>query len=180
MDDLRHRQTPVGTDAEEFRSMGHQLVDRIAQHFQTLAARRVTSGEPPAVLQDLLKTNTPLPVQPSAGGPLLDEATAMLLAHSLFNAHPRFWGYITAGPTGIGVLSELLSAAVNANVGVWKLAPLATEIERQTIRWIGVYWLARRLRRPDGERRKYGEFYLLPCGPPCEGRLGRTPVGTGG
>lgn len=139
MDDLSHRQTPVGLDPEEFRAMGHQLVDRIAQHFQTLASRRVTSGERPADLQDLLSATTPLPVQASAGGPLLDEATTLLLAHSLFNAHPRFWGYITAGPTAIGVLSELLAAGVNANVGVWKLAPIATEIERQTIRWIAEF-----------------------------------------
>ncbi|HEY8549715.1 MAG TPA: aminotransferase class V-fold PLP-dependent enzyme, partial [Vicinamibacterales bacterium] len=36
----------------------------------------------------------------------------------------------------IGALGDLLAAAVNANVGGFMLAPIATEIERQTIAWI--------------------------------------------
>jgi len=139
MDDLRHRKAPVQIDPEEFRAMGHKLVDRIASHFETLASQRVTSGESPAVLQKLLGAGDPLPPSENLPGPLLDEATTMLLAHSLFNAHPRFWGYITAGPTPIGVLSELLAAATNPNVGAWKLSPLASEIEKQTIRWIAEF-----------------------------------------
>jgi glutamate/tyrosine decarboxylase-like PLP-dependent enzyme len=139
MDDLRHRKAPVQIDPEEFRAMGHLLVDRIARHFETLAAQRVTSGESPAVLQKLLGVDEPLPRSGSLPGPLLDEATTMLLGHSLFNAHPRFWGYITAGPTSIGVLSELLASAVNSNVGAWKLSPMASEIEKQTIRWIAEF-----------------------------------------
>jgi glutamate/tyrosine decarboxylase-like PLP-dependent enzyme len=139
MNDLRHRKAPVQIDPEEFRTMGHQLVDRIASHFETLASQRVTSGESPAVLQKLLGGNAPLPPSGNLPGPLLDEATTMLLAHSLFNAHPRFWGYITAGPTPIGVLSEFLAAAANPNVGAWKLSPLASEIEKQTIRWIAEF-----------------------------------------
>ena len=41
-----------------------------------------------------------------------------------------------SGPAPIGVLADLLASAVNPNVGAWKLAPSATEIEAQTIRWI--------------------------------------------
>src|SRR6185503_11417608 len=60
----------------------------------------------------------------------------LLFEQSLINAHPRFFGYITAPPAPIGVLGELLAAALNANVGAWRLGPAATEIEIQTIRWI--------------------------------------------
>ena len=31
---------------------------------------------------------------------------------------------------------QMLAAAVNANVGAWRLAPVATEIEAQAVRWI--------------------------------------------
>jgi aromatic-L-amino-acid/L-tryptophan decarboxylase len=34
------------------------------------------------------------------------------------------------------MFADLLAAAVNANVGAWKLAPIATEIEAQVIRWL--------------------------------------------
>ena len=42
-------------------------------------------------------------------------------------------------PAPIGMLAELLAAAVNANVGAWKLAPMATEIEGQVIRWLAQF-----------------------------------------
>src|ERR671936_1404866 len=34
------------------------------------------------------------------------------------------------------MLGDLLAAGVNANVGGWPLSPVATEIERQAVRWI--------------------------------------------
>src|SRR4029078_13088313 len=69
-------------------------------------------------------------------GAVLEEIADTLFRHSLFNANPRFWGYITSGPAPIGVLADLLASAVNPNVSAWKLAPAATEIEAQTVRWI--------------------------------------------
>src|SRR5678815_2777619 len=65
MDDLRHRKAPLDIAPEEFRAMGHQLVDRIANHFETLASRRLTSGETAAVLQKLIGANQPVPVDGS-------------------------------------------------------------------------------------------------------------------
>ena len=60
----------------------------------------------------------------------------LLFDHSLFNSHPRFWGYITAPAAPIGILGEFLATAVNQNSGAWFLSPMASEIEAQTIRWI--------------------------------------------
>ncbi|MEO8052124.1 MAG: pyridoxal-dependent decarboxylase [Acidobacteriota bacterium] len=70
---------------------------------------------------------------------LLKNATNLLFEHSLFNGHRSFYGYITSSAAPIGMLAELLAAAVNANVGAWKLAPMATEIESQTIRWLAQF-----------------------------------------
>ena len=56
--------------------------------------------------------------------------------HSLFNGHPRFFGYITSSPAPIGALGDLLAGAINRNTGPFTLSPLATEIEAQTVRWI--------------------------------------------
>ncbi|MCB0683781.1 MAG: hypothetical protein KDC32_23185, partial [Saprospiraceae bacterium] len=76
---------------------------------------------------------------PEKGGEpagLLKQTASWLFEHSTFNGHPRFLGYITSSPTPIGALADLLAAAVNPNVGGWQLSPIASEIERQTIRWI--------------------------------------------
>jgi hypothetical protein len=63
----------------------------------------------------------------------------LLFEHSVFNGHPRFYAYITSSAAPIGMLADLLAAAVNANVGAWKLAPIATEIEVQVIRWLAQF-----------------------------------------
>jgi len=67
---------------------------------------------------------------------ILDGAADLLFDHSTFNGHPRFFGYITSSASPIGALADLLAAGVNANVGAWQLSPVATEIERQTVRWV--------------------------------------------
>jgi glutamate/tyrosine decarboxylase-like PLP-dependent enzyme len=63
----------------------------------------------------------------------------LLFDHSVLNGHPRFWGYITSAPAPIGALADLLAATVNPNVGGWFLAPMASELEAQTVRWIAEF-----------------------------------------
>ena len=67
---------------------------------------------------------------------LLEEATGLVLEHSLLNGHPRFFGYVTSSAAPIGALGDLLAAAVNPNVGGWTISPMASEIEGQSVRWI--------------------------------------------
>lgn len=130
------RQVPLEIDHDEFRRVGHALVDAIAEFLPSLAHRAVTSNPTPQRLQELLQADAPLPTQGTAPGPLLERTARMLFEHSLFNGHPRFLGYITSSPAPIGMLGDLLAAAVNPNVGSWRLSPMATEIELQAIRWI--------------------------------------------
>jgi glutamate/tyrosine decarboxylase-like PLP-dependent enzyme len=59
----------------------------------------------------------------------------VLLQYSLFNGHPRFFGYITSSASPTGALADLLAASINPNVGAGSLSPAATEIESQAIRW---------------------------------------------
>ena len=70
----------------------------------------------------------------------VDRASAhRVFDHSLFKGHPGFYGYITSSAAPIGMLAEVVAAAVNANVGAWKLSPMATEIEAQTVRWLAQF-----------------------------------------
>jgi aromatic-L-amino-acid/L-tryptophan decarboxylase len=136
LDDLRHRKTPLELSPEEFRTLGHRLIDRIASHFERIRERPVTPGESVSEVREAIGAARGLPITGTQSPALLAEVTDMLFDHSLFNAHPRFWGYITSGPAPISVLADLVASAVNPNVGAWKLAPSATEIEAQTVRWI--------------------------------------------
>ena len=133
------RHTPLAMNAGEFRALGHQLVDLIAERLARLPDGPVTRGETPAEIRRVLGAEATLPESGTAAAALLAEAAQRLFDHSLFNGHPRFFGYITSSPAPIGVLADLLAAALNQNAGAWKLAPLATEIEAQTVRWIAEF-----------------------------------------
>jgi len=130
------RVSPLDMGSEEFRALGHLLVDRIAGFLDSLPERRVTPGESPSDVRRALGAERSLPQKGTDAGPLLDHAADLMFEHSLFNGHPRFWGYITSSAAPIGALGELLGAAVNPNAGAWLLSPMASEIEAQTIRWV--------------------------------------------
>jgi aromatic-L-amino-acid decarboxylase len=130
------RISPLDMSAAEFRALGHRLVDRIAGFLDSLPSRPVTPGESPARIRQELAAERSLPQTGAEPAELLDRATDLLFEHSLFNAHPRFWGYVTSSAAPIGVLGDLLASAVNPNVGAWPLSPMASEIEAQTVRWI--------------------------------------------
>jgi len=123
-------------DAAAFRDAGHQLVDEIAAFLEGLPERPVTRAVSPETVRATLDAGASLPETGQDAGSILERVASQLFEQSLFNGHPRFWGYITAGPAPIGILADFLASAVNANVGAWRLSPVASEIEAQTIRWI--------------------------------------------
>ena len=131
-----NRRAPLAMDAATFRSLGHRLVDQVAGFLESLPLVPVTRDESPSEVREALNLTGPLPEAGMDPGLLLEQTAELLFAHSLFNAHPRFFGYITAPPAPIGILGDFLAAAVNPNVGAWTLSPAATEIECQTVRWI--------------------------------------------
>jgi glutamate/tyrosine decarboxylase-like PLP-dependent enzyme len=123
-------------DAATFRALGHRLVDQVAEFLESMPHGPVTRDESPSAVREALGLDGPLPEAGTDPASLLERTAQLLFDHSLFNGHPRFFGYITAPPAPIGVLGDFLAAAVNANVGAWRLAPAASEIEAQVVRWI--------------------------------------------
>jgi len=119
----------------DFSTLGHKLIDDIARFLDALPQKRVNPAESPDTVRSLIGTG-PAPSEGRNPQELLDRASKLLFDHSLFNGHPAFYGYITSSAAPIGALGDLLAAAVNSNVGGFQLAPAATEIESQTIRWI--------------------------------------------
>lgn len=132
---MPERLVPLEIPPDEFRRLGHELVDRLAEFFGGIRDRPLTSGETPAEIRDLLGRGA-LPESGTSPAALLPETTRLLFGHSLFNGHPRFMGYITSSAAPLGALADLLAATVNPNVGGWELSPVASEIEAQTVRWV--------------------------------------------
>ncbi|GMV03901.1 MAG: L-2,4-diaminobutyrate decarboxylase [Gemmatimonadota bacterium] len=131
-----NRSAPLDMEGARFRALGHDLVDRIADFLDGIADGPVTPGDSPNDVRALIRADAPLPREGRDAGQLLAESSGWLFRRSLHNGHPRFLGYITSSAAPIGMLGDLLAAAVNPNVGAWALSPVATEIEAQTVRWI--------------------------------------------
>jgi aromatic-L-amino-acid decarboxylase len=133
------RQAALAMDATTFRALGHRLVDQLAARLESIPDGPVTRDESPSALRDAVDLTGSLPEDGMDPALLLEQTTERLFEHSLFNGHPRFFGYITASPAPIGMLGDLLASALNPNLGGWLLSPAATELELQTVRWIAEF-----------------------------------------
>lgn len=129
------RSSPAELSPAAFRAIGHDLVDLIADFLASLPDRPVAPDTTPAAIRQLLGGAT-VPVAGADPATIMREAAELLVEHSTFNGHPRFFGYITSSAAPIGALADLLASAINANCGAWALSPVATEMERQTVRWV--------------------------------------------
>ena len=141
----RTRVSPLEIDPGQFRSLGHELVDRIAGMLESLPTGPVARGESPLDIRKALDADRGLPNRGADPAQLLHHAADLLFDHSLFNGHPRFWGYITSSAAPIGTLGEMLAAAVNPNVGAWPLSPIRPSAHA---RWSAAPALWLRRRRP--------------------------------
>jgi aromatic-L-amino-acid decarboxylase len=130
------RTTPLTLGPDQFRALGHAVVDRLADRLAGIADGPVTPDDRPSAIRAAFNLDRPLPEQGTDAAAVLDGLVDRLFDHSLFNAHPKFLGYITAPPAPIGILGDLIASALNPNVGSWRLGPAATEIEAATVRWI--------------------------------------------
>src|SRR4029450_6771393 len=91
------------------------------EHMSRMPEGPVKPNETGAFVRAELKSERRLPESGEEAGVLLERTANLLFEHSLFNGHPKFFGYITSSPAPIGVLGDLLASAVNANVGAWRL-----------------------------------------------------------
>ena len=123
---------------QEFQMLGHQIINRLSRFLDTIENKPITPAENPEEVQQVLKS-VDLPIEGSPPEKLIISTIENLINHSLFNGHPRFMGYITSAALPIGALADLIASTLNQNTGAWQLSPMASEIERQTIKWIAEF-----------------------------------------
>ena len=138
MDKENHHISPVQINKDDFREIGYRLIDTLSDFYDSINERPVTTGETQKQIQTVLG-NVSMPENGTSVSELFIKTADLLLNHSLLNGHPKFFGYITSSPTQIGALADLLAAAVNPNVGANILSPMATAIEKQTVKWLAEF-----------------------------------------
>lgn len=132
------RENSIEINKTEFQKIGYELINTISDFFDVISEKPVTTSKSPKELQKALG-NLSLPENGLPAEKLLSSTSKLLFDHSLFNGHPKFFGFITSSAAPIGALADLLASSVNANVGGQILSPMATEIEKQTIKWLAEF-----------------------------------------
>ena len=159
------RVSPLELPPTEFRQLGHELVDRIADFLSTLRDRPVTTGETPAKIRALLGTGAAARAG-AAPAALLPDAAALLFDHSLFNGHPAFHGvHHLVGGADRHARRSARRRRESQRRRVGALAGGVRDRGADGALGRGAGRVSHRLRRAAGERRQHGQLRLLPGRP---------------
>lgn len=119
------------SDWTALRAAGHRMLDDMVDYLSGLRDLPAWQPMPPAVRAEL--AGQPLP---RAAGDLevaYGEFQRLVQPYVVGNIHPRFMGWVQGGGNPVGMLADLLAAAINPNLGGRDHAPI--EVERLVIRW---------------------------------------------
>lgn len=120
--------------AEEFRRLGHEVVDWMAGYLDDPRVHPVLPGIAPGELTDRLPASAPGQGEPMEA--ILADFSKLILPAVTHWNHPRFMAYFSVSASGPGILAEMLAAALNTNHMVWKSNPAAAELEQVTLHWL--------------------------------------------
>ena len=119
---------------EDFRRIGHQLIDRIADYRAGLASRPVMSTVAPGSIRAALPKGPPEgPESFDAVFRDLDEILIPGLSHW---QHPSFFGYFPANSELSSVLGDYLSTGLGVLGLSWQASPALTELETVVTDWM--------------------------------------------
>ena len=117
-------------DWDEYRRLGHRMVDDMLEYLRTVRDRPVWRPVPEGVAASFRE---PLPTSPSPAAEVYEAFLERVLPYPTGNIHPRFWGWVMGTGTPGAMLAEMLAAGMNLNQGGG--AQAGALVERQVIDW---------------------------------------------
>lgn len=128
-----------GTDAlsmtpEEFRRLGHRVVDWIADYRAGVASRPIQSRTQPGDLLAALPQSAP--ERPEGFEAVLRDLDELIVPATSHWQHPRFFAYFPSNGDLASVLGDFLSTGLGALGLSWQTAPALTELEQRATDWL--------------------------------------------
>jgi len=130
---LKSDDLDVDLKPAEFRKVARATTDMLAEFFENIRSERVFPGVKPADIQKLI--SEPLPMKPQDPSRIIREVRTKVIPNSTLVGSPRYYGFVMGSGSIMSVFGDAIAAALNQNVGGWKPAPAATEIEKVVVRW---------------------------------------------
>ena len=128
---LQAEETLDPRDWEEFRKLGHRMLDDTIDY---LAPRRQQPvWQPmPEVVRESFREKLPMePVRPEA---VYGEFVEKIRPYPNGNNHPRFWGWVQGTGTPLAMMADMLAAAMNPHMAGFDQAPAL--VEKQVLAWL--------------------------------------------
>ena len=119
---------------DEFRQVGHHLIDWLADHQAGLAARRVMAATRPGEVRAALPAAPPQ--QPEPFSDIIADLDRLIVPGLSLWQHPRFFGYFPANALPSGVLGDLVSTGLGVLGLSWQSGPAITELEEVVTDWM--------------------------------------------
>jgi glutamate/tyrosine decarboxylase-like PLP-dependent enzyme/pimeloyl-ACP methyl ester carboxylesterase len=123
----------IGLDPDDWSALGgfgHRMLDRMSRHLQTVRERPVWRPLPAEVRQRL---DEPLPLAGQGLEAAYQDFLDCIEPYPLGNTHPRFWGWVLGTGAPLGMLTELLTGALNVNPGG---NDASQHVETQVLSWL--------------------------------------------
>jgi aromatic-L-amino-acid/L-tryptophan decarboxylase len=120
--------------AEQFRQCGKQVVDWVADYYQTVESLPVLSSVRPCEIREALPQNPPL--YGEAFESLLHDVSRVILPGVTHWQSPNFFAYFPANASGPAILGDLLSSALGVQGMLWATSPACTELETHVLDWL--------------------------------------------
>ncbi|MCB9563661.1 MAG: aspartate aminotransferase family protein [Kofleriaceae bacterium] len=119
---------------DEFRALGHELIEWVATYRERLATLPVRSPVRPGDVRARLPASPP-----EAGGGLagIVDALATVVEPGVTHwNHPRFFAYFPSNTDLSSVLADLVGAGLGVQGMSWETSPAATEVEEVMMDWL--------------------------------------------
>jgi aromatic-L-amino-acid decarboxylase len=119
---------------EEFRKVGHQLIDWIADYRTKVEAFPVQAVVEPGEVKAALPPSAP--EQPEGFASVFADLERVILPGLTHWQHPRFFGYFPSNAVLGSVLGDYLSTGLGVLGLSWQASPALTELEELMASWV--------------------------------------------
>ena len=117
-------------DWEGLKGLGSNMVNEMIGFLQDIRQQPVWKKPPPEVKERFTQK---LPVTSRPLNEIYDDFKKNILPYYIGNIHPRFWGWVMGTGSAQSMLTEMLAAGMNCNVGIGDQSPMY--VDQQVIGW---------------------------------------------
>jgi aromatic-L-amino-acid decarboxylase len=119
---------------DDFRRLGHELIDWIADYFDNIEQLPVLAAIEPGELKAKLPAVAPDHAEPMEA--IIADLDRLIVPALTHWSHPSFFAYFATSTSAPGIFGELLSAAFDNKAMLWRTSPASTELEEVVLDWL--------------------------------------------